>query len=169
MGTYFQIDVQRQAELLTSQEMQKPSSVAKWSLTAFWMGLSRRLRRSLNLWWVLLSFVFKREAFVHCVHLHPSYVISCLTFFLAFIKTFHFLSSHQLHCCDFLAPIWSIRDRSQLETGQDTLVILLKYEHLECLWGVPWRLYLPLDRSGQQRNFPQNQISGDDRIIYLYL
>lgn len=35
MGTYFQTDEQRKFELLTSQEMQKPSSVVKWSLTAF--------------------------------------------------------------------------------------------------------------------------------------
>lgn len=43
----------------------------------------------------------KKEAFVHCVHLHPSYINSDVTLFLAFIKTYYLFSSHQLHCFDF--------------------------------------------------------------------
>lgn len=175
-GAYFQTDEQRRAELLTSQETQRSSSAVKQSLTVLWMGLHSRLRRR---FWdpksklVMNPFVLclqKKEAFVHCVHLHHSCIMPCLRFFLGFLGTFYFLTSHKLDFCDFLAPIWSIRDRSQLETGQATLVLLLKYKSLKCLLDVPRKLYIPAVGCGVAKEFStKSDWWGLSSAIYLSL
>lgn len=73
--------------------------------------------------------------------------------FLGLYRDLSFPFLPQITSVIFLAPIWSTRDRSQLEAGPATLVLLWKYQSLGRLQGVPGRLHIPPARSGVSKTF----------------